>query len=37
MCIFEHGYEKNENQLVFKGQDRSHDLYFHADVETGES
>lgn len=32
-----HGSEKNENQLVYKGQDKSHDLWFHADVETGES
>ena len=23
---------KNENQLVYKCQDKSHDLWFHADV-----
>lgn len=27
---------KNENQLVYKGQDKSHGLWFHTYMETGE-
>lgn len=37
LCVYScMGVKRNENQLIYKGQDKSQGLWFHVDVEEGE-